>query len=277
MIAFTGSKEVGTRIYALAAPVQPGQQQMKRVIAEMGGKNAIIIDDDADLDDAVKGVLASAFGYQGQKCSACSRVIVLAPVYDLFVARLVEAARSLRVGPAEAPGVSVSALIDQAAQDKVRQYLEIGRTEATVALETDVSSLGEGYYVGPTIFIDVPPTARLAQEEIFGPVLAVLRAPDFDAALALATGTEYALTGGVYSRNPAHLEQAKREFRVGNLYLNRKITGALVGRQPFGGFGLSGLGSKAGGPDYLLQFLEPRTITENTLRRGFAPETLGLP
>ncbi|MBI4213414.1 MAG: L-glutamate gamma-semialdehyde dehydrogenase [Chloroflexi bacterium] len=272
VIAFTGSKEVGTRIYERAARLQPGQRHLKRVIAEMGGKNAIIVDDDADLDDAVLGVLASAFGYQGQKCSACSRVIVAEPVHDRFVSRLVEASRSVRVGSPEDPGVVVGPLIDADAYHKVRGYIEIGRDEARLIFETDVAPLGEGYFVGPTIFGDVPPEARIAQEEIFGPVLAVLKAVDFDEALSLATGVDFALTGGLYSRHPEHIERAKRDFRAGNLYINRKITGAVVGRQPFGGFKMSGVGSKAGGPDYLLQFLEPRTVTENTLRRGFAPE-----
>ncbi|MSQ24227.1 MAG: L-glutamate gamma-semialdehyde dehydrogenase [Chloroflexi bacterium] len=271
MIAFTGSKEVGTEIYEMGAKLQSGQQHLKRVIAEMGGKNAIIIDDDADLDDAVLGVLASAFGYQGQKCSACSRAIVLDPVYDVFVSRLVEAARSVRVGSPEDPGVVVGPLIDKAAYEKVKRYVELGREEARLVLETAATET-EGYFVGPTIFADVPAEARIAQEEIFGPVLSVLRARDFDEALDLATNVDYALTGGLYSRHPEHINRARREFRVGNLYINRKITGAVVGRQPFGGFKMSGVGSKAGGPDYLLQFLEPRTVTENTLRRGFAPE-----
>ena len=272
VIAFTGSREVGTHIYAAAAELAPGQRHLKKVISEMGGKNAIIVDDDADLDDAVLGVVVSAFGYQGQKCSAASRVVVLDSVHDLFVSRLVEATRSVPVGPPENPGTVVGPLIDADAYEKVRSYIEMGRDEGHSVLETDVSALGDGYFVGPTIFDEVAPSARIAQEEIFGPVLAVLRASDFADALRIATGVEYALTGGVYSRHPEHIEQARREFRVGNLYINRKITGAVVGRQPFGGFGMSGIGSKAGGPDYLLQFLEPRTVTENTLRRGFAPD-----
>ena len=271
-IAFTGSRAVGTRIYRLAAEVADGQEHLKRVIAEMGGKNAIIVDSDADLDDAVVGILASAFGYAGQKCSAGSRLIVVGDNYDELLRRLVEAARSIKVGVPEEPDTYLGPAIDGKARDKILAAIEAGKRSARLVLETDVSHLGDGYFVGPTIFADVPPDCDLAQEEIFGPVLGVLRARDFDEALQIANGTRYALTGGVYSRSPEHLERARREFRVGNLYLNRKITGALVGRQPFGGFKMSGVGSKAGGPDYLLQFAEPRTITENTLRRGFAPE-----
>jgi len=184
----------------------------------------------------------------------------------------VEAARSLRIGPPDDPGHHLGPVIDAPARARILRYIEIGATEATPALTTDVSALGDGYYVGPTIFTDVPPDAVIAREEIFGPVLSVLRASNVDHALDLATSVDFALTGGLYSRMPAHIEQVRRAFRVGNLYLNRKITGALVGRQPFGGFHLSGIGSKAGGPDYLLQFLDPRTVTEHTLRRGFAPE-----
>ena len=214
----------------------------------------------------------SAFNYGGQKCSACSRVIVLGPIYDAFLERLVQATRSLHVGPAEEPGTNVGPLIDAEAADNVRRYIEIGRQESRVALATDVGTLAaEGHFVGPHIFADVTEKCRIAQEEIFGPVLAVMRADSFDDAIQLANGTDYALTGGVFSRSPAHLDQARREFLVGNLYLNRGITGAMVGRQPFGGFRLSGIGSKAGGPDYLLQFVIPKTITENTMRRGFAP------
>jgi RHH-type proline utilization regulon transcriptional repressor/proline dehydrogenase/delta 1-pyrroline-5-carboxylate dehydrogenase len=271
-IAFTGSRAVGTRIFRLAAEVPEGQHHLKRVIAELGGKNAIIIDSDADLDDAVLGTVASAFGYQGQKCSAASRAIVVGGVHDDFVRRLVEAARSVRIGMPEDASSFMGPVIERKAFDNIRKAIEDGKTVAKLALETDVAHLGDGHFIGPTIFTDVPPDSALAQEEIFGPVLAVMRARDFGHALALANGTSYALTGGVYSRSPGNLERARREFRVGNLYLNRKITGAVVGRQPFGGFKMSGTGTKAGGPDYLLHFLEPRTITENTIRRGFAPE-----
>lgn len=269
MITFTGSQEVGCRIYADAAILQPGQKHLKRVIAEMGGKNAIIVDESADLDQAVQGVVQSAFGYSGQKCSACSRVVVLEPIYDVFLARLVEAVRSLNLGPAELPGTKVGPVIDANAQARIREYIEKGKLDSEVALEMPAPE--GGYFVGPVIFRDVPPTAVIAQEEIFGPVLAVMRAKTFDEALEIANGTNFALTGGLYSRTPSHIDRAQAEFEVGNLYINRGITGAIVARQPFGGFKLSGVGSKAGGPDYLLQFLEPRTVTENVQRQGFAP------
>lgn len=273
LIAFTGSLAVGLRINALAAQTTEGQRGIKKVIAELGGKNAIIIDDDADLDEAVLGTVASAFGYAGQKCSACSRVIVLAQVYEVFLKRLVEATRSLGIGPAEEPGTFVPPLIDAEARQKVQRSIETGKREGRVVLE--MAGPAAGYCVGPVIIADVSPRATIAQEEIFGPVLAVLKAHDFDEALEMALGTPYALTGGLYSRSPAHIERARQALQVGNLYINRKITGALVGRQPFGGLGLSGIGSKAGGPDYLLQFMEPRVITEHTLRRGFAPKGNG--
>ncbi|MDZ7966823.1 MAG: L-glutamate gamma-semialdehyde dehydrogenase [Nostoc sp. DedSLP03] len=269
VIAFTGSQEVGCRIYAEAATLKPGQKHMKRVIAEMGGKNAIIVDESADLDQAVVGVVQSAFGYSGQKCSACSRVIVLEPIYDAFVQRLVEATKSLNIGEAELPSTQVGPVIDANARDRIREYIEKGKAEAEVALELPAPE--QGYFIGPVIFSEVSPNAVISQEEIFGPVLAVIRVKDFQEALAVANGTNYALTGGLYSRTPSHIQQAQTEFEVGNLYINRNITGAIVGRQPFGGFKLSGVGSKAGGPDYLLQFLEPRAVTENIQRQGFAP------
>jgi len=269
LIAFTGSQEVGCRIYADAAIVQPGQKHLKRVIAEMGGKNAIIVDESSDLDQAVAGVVQSAFGYSGQKCSACSRVIVLDPVYDNFIERMVEATRSLNIGAAEAPSTQVGPVIDAKARDRIREYIEQGHQEAQVALA--MSAPETGYFIGPVIFTNVSPDAKIAQEEIFGPVVAVIRVKDFSEALQVANGTNYALTGGLYSRTPSHIEQASAEFEVGNLYINRTTTGAIVARQPFGGFKMSGVGSKAGGPDYLLQFLEPRTITENIQRQGFAP------
>jgi RHH-type proline utilization regulon transcriptional repressor/proline dehydrogenase/delta 1-pyrroline-5-carboxylate dehydrogenase len=272
LIAFTGSQAVGLGINERAAKTDLRQQNVKRVIAEMGGKNAIIVDDDANLDEAVQGVLTSAFGYAGQKCSACSRAIVLESAYDEFVKRLVNATRSLKIGPAEEPGTFVGPVIDQEAQSRIQDYIEVGKTEAKLALACDPGELTQsGYFVGPHIFVDVPPEARIAQQEIFGPVLAVIKARDFSQALEIANGTKYALTGGVFSRSPANLKRARAEFEVGNLYLNRGITGALVERQPFGGYKMSGIGSKAGGPDYLLQFLIPVNITENTLRRGFAP------
>lgn len=269
LIAFTGSQEVGCRIYADAAILQPGQKHLKRVIAEMGGKNALIVDESADLDQAVVGVVQSAFGYSGQKCSACSRVIVTEPIYDAFLRRLVEATRSLNIGAAELPSTQVGPVIDAKARDRIREYIEQGRAEADVALE--MVAPDTGYFIGPVIFSEVSPTATIAQEEIFGPVVAVIRVKDFKEALTVANNTNYALTGGLYSRTPSHIQLAQEEFEVGNLYINRSITGAIVSRQPFGGFKLSGVGSKAGGPDYLLQFLEPRTITENIQRQGFAP------
>lgn len=269
LIAFTGSREVGCQIFQAAAQLQPGQKHLKRTIAEMGGKNAIIIDESADLDQAVAGVIASAFGYTGQKCSACSRAIALASVHDAFVQRLLEAAKSLNVGPADLPSTTVGPVVTEEARAGILRYIEQGKQEANLALQVPVPETG--YFVPPTIFTDVPPEAVIAQEEIFGPVLAVIKAVNFDEALAIANNTDYALTGGLYSRTPSHIERAKAAFEVGNLYINRTITGAVVARQPFGGFKLSGVGSKAGGPDYLLQFLEPRAVTENIQRQGFAP------
>lgn len=269
VIAFTGSVEVGLRIISKAAAVHPGQAQCKRVIAEMGGKNAIIIDDDADLDEAVPQVLYSAFGFQGQKCSACSRVIVLDAVYDRFVQRLREAAESVKIGPSEDPVNYMGPVVDPRQQKNVLQAIATAEAEGSVLVKRATPE--KGCYVPLTIVENIRPEHRTAQEEIFGPVLAVMRAKTFSEALELANNSRFALTGGVFSRSPRHLEQAKREFRVGNLYLNRNNTGALVYRQPFGGFKMSGVGSKAGGPDYLLQFMDPRVITENTMRRGFAP------
>lgn len=272
LIAFTGSMEVGLRIISQAA--QNPADGVKKVIAEMGGKNAIVVDADADLDLAVSEVVVSAFHYQGQKCSAASRVIVLEAAYDEFVRRLVGATRSLVVGPPEDPGTRVGPVITADARAKIEKYIEVGRREATLAVAVEPPEggwPGGGFFVAPHVFIDVRPDAVIAQEEIFGPVVAVMKAADLDEALAIANGVRYALTGGLISRSPATIEQVRREFRVGNLYINRGITGALVERQAFGGFKMSGVGSKAGGPDYLLQFLEPRVITENTMRRGFAP------
>jgi RHH-type proline utilization regulon transcriptional repressor/proline dehydrogenase/delta 1-pyrroline-5-carboxylate dehydrogenase len=273
MIAFTGSRGVGLHINRQAAETPPGQDHVKRILAEMGGKNAIIIDDDADMDEAVHGVVWSAFGYAGQKCSACSRVIVPEALHDAFVDRLIKATRSLKLAPAEDPGCGIGPVIDEEAYTRLQRVMANGPKEGALAYAGDVGSLAdEGYYVAPHIFTEVSPTSTLAQEEFFGPILAVLKSRDLTDALQIANGTKYALTGGLYSRSPEHITRVKREFRVGNLYINRKITGALVDRQPFGGFKLSGIGSKAGGPDYLLQFVLPRTITENTLRRGFAPD-----
>lgn len=276
MITFTGSRDVGLAINESASNTDIRQKMVKRVVAEMGGKNAIIVDDDADLDEAVLGVIHSAFNYAGQKCSACSRVIVLESIHDTFVSRLVEATRSLKIGPAEDPGTIVGPVIDQEARQRILEYIEIGKEEATLALACDTSELDEeGYYVGPHIFTDVDPTCQIAQEEIFGPVLAVMKADDFEEAITIANDTPYALTAGIYSRSPAHLQKARMELMAGNIYLNRNITGAMVERHPFGGFKMSGMGSKTGGPDYLLQFLVPVNVTENTMRRGFAPTAVG--
>ena len=273
LVAFTGSRAVGLAINTAAATASAaGGRLVKRVIAEMGGKNAIIVDDDADLDEAVVAVVQSAFGFQGQKCSACSRVIVLDRVHDVFLERLAQAVESLRVGPAAEPGTRLGPLVDAEARDRVRSFIAIGQQTARQAVAVDVGPLADqGWFVGPHVFADVDPAGPLGQEEIFGPVLAVFRGRDFAHAIELANGTPYALTAGVFSRSPAHLAWAAEALEAGNVYLNRGITGALVHRQPFGGYRLSGVGSKAGGPDYLQQFLVPRTVTENTLRRGFAP------
>ncbi len=274
-IAFTGSKEIGLRILRLAAEVPPQQQSVKKVVCEMGGKNAIIVDDSADLDEAVLGIRQSAFGYSGQKCSACSRVIVLDGIHDLLLRRLVESTRALVIDDPAAPGTDIGPVIDESAARKIREYIEIGKSEGRLELAGQVPvGLAEHVgkpYIGPHIFSGIEVQHRLAREEIFGPVLAVQRAKSFGEAVDLANASEYKLTGGVFSRRPAHVEVAKQQFRVGNLYLNRGITGAAVGRQPFGGFGMSGTGSKAGGADYLLHFVEPRSSTENTMRHGFAP------
>jgi RHH-type proline utilization regulon transcriptional repressor/proline dehydrogenase/delta 1-pyrroline-5-carboxylate dehydrogenase len=240
---------------------------VKRVIAEMGGKNAIIVDETADLDEAIAGVVASFSGYAGQKCSACSRAIVHRAVYDLFMVRLREAVLSLEIGDPAEPGTRVGPVIDARAQASIQGYIDEGRLEARVLVQRAVER--DGYFVGPTVFVDVEPQHRLAQEEIFGPVLAVMKAESFEDALRLANGTPYALTGGLYSRSPANLATAREQFDVGNLYLNRPITGALVSRQPFGGHRFSGVGAKAGGEEYLAQFMVARVISENTLRRGF--------
>ena len=269
LIAFTGSMEVGHRIINKASVVHPGQKQIKKVIAELGGKNAIIIDDDADLDEAIREVLHSAFAFQGQKCSACSRVIVVEPIYAKFIERLVEGARSLAVGPAEDPTYFMGPVVDDKAQANVLKYIEIAKNEGKLLVSSSAPT--NGYYVPLTIVEGITPEHRIAQEEVFGPVLSVMKAKNFDQAIEWANSTRYSLTGAVFSRSPRHLDRARAEFNVGNLYLNRGSTGALVERHPFGGFNMSGIGSKAGGPDYLLQFMDPRVVCENTMRRGFAP------
>ena len=271
LIAFTGSREVGLRIWESAGKTREGQRELKRVICEMGGKNAMIVDSDADLDEAITDSIYSAFGYQGQKCSALSRLIVLEENYDRVIERLLSAAASLRVGNPEAPGVTVGPVIDEAAYKRILEYIDIGKSEATLAYQAkDLPP--QGYFIPPTIFTDVKPDMRVAREEIFGPVLSVLKVRDLDEAIEVANGTDHALTGGFFSRSPANIERVKAELEAGNVYVNRSCTGAVVGRHPFGGFKMSGGGTKAGGVDYLLQFLVPRVVTENIMRHGFAPE-----
>jgi RHH-type transcriptional regulator, proline utilization regulon repressor / proline dehydrogenase / delta 1-pyrroline-5-carboxylate dehydrogenase len=271
-IAFTGSKEVGLKIWEAAGRTMPGQAGLKKVICEMGGKNAVIVDSDADLDEAVLGAVISAFGYAGQKCSALSRLIVTADNFERFTSRLIAAAASLRVGPAEEPGTAFGPVISREAQHRILRAIESGRSEATLAWQGEVPGNPDACYVPATIFTDVPPTSRLFREEIFGPVLSVTRARDFEEALILANTSEFALTGGLYSRSPLHIERAKAQLICGNLYINRPVTGAIVERQPFGGFKMSGGGTKAGGREYVQNFMVPRVISENCLRRGFAPD-----
>jgi len=269
-VNFTGSKAVGLRIVERAAIHRPGQEHVKRVVAEMGGKNALLVDTDADLDQAVPAIVSSAFGYAGQKCSAASRVIGIGPVFDELVDRLVGASRVIPVGHATEMSTVTGPVIDADAYERFGTYRELADKEGDVVLARDDVPDG-GWYAGPTLMLTDNPRCRTATEEIFGPLAVVMRADDFDHALALANDSPYALTGGLFSRSPVNIRRATESFRAGNLYINRSITGALVGRQPFGGFGLSGVGSKAGGPDYLLQFVEPRVVTENTIRQGFAP------
>jgi 1-pyrroline-5-carboxylate dehydrogenase len=258
-VAFTGSRDVGLRINELAAKTQPGQVWIKRVIAEMGGKDAIIVDANCDLDKAVEGVLVSAFGYQGQKCSACSRAIVDEKVYEPFVTRLGERAKAIRVGPSDDPGNYMGPVISAGARKSILEYIEAGKKEGRLIAGGEPVP-GDGYFLPPTIIADVDAKARIFQEEIFGPVLAITKARGFEHALALANDSEYGLTGAVYSNDPEHLRQAREQFHVGNLYFNRKCTGAMVGAHPFGGFNMSGTDSKAGGPDYLLLFLQAKSI-----------------
>jgi 1-pyrroline-5-carboxylate dehydrogenase len=260
-IAFTGSKEVGLRINELAAKHQPGQIWLKRVVAEMGGKDAIIVDKEANLDAAAEGVAVAAFGYQGQKCSACSRAIVDAAIYDEFLKKLVERTKKISVGPVNDPNNYMGAVINKSAQDKTLEYIEIGKKEGRLVFGGEKGP-DAGYYVQPTIIADVSSKARLAQEEIFAPVLAVIKANNFDEAMDIANDSEYGLTGAVYTENREKIDKAKRSFHAGNLYINRKCTGALVGGHPFGGFNMSGTDSKAGGRDYLLLFLQAKSIAE---------------
>ena len=271
-VAFTGSKAVGLHLNETAARVVPGQREVRRVLAEMGGKNALVIDSDADLDVAVPAAVRSAFGYAGQRCSATSRIITIGGVHDPFLERFVEATRALAIGSPQQMGTELGPVIDEDAMKRILQWQEraAGGEWGNVVLQRD--ELPErGYFVGPTIVDNVSAASRLAQEEIFGPVVAVMRAADLDEAVKLASSVEYALTAGLISRWPSHIRQASEFLRAGNSYINRGTIGAVVGRQPFGGFGMSGLGQKAGGPDYLYQFVDPRVVTENTMRQGFAP------
>lgn len=262
-IAFTGSKEVGLRITELAAKAQPGQLWIKRVVAEMGGKDSIIVDQDVDMDVAADGVVASAFGFQGQKCSACSRVIVHKAIYDEFVKKIKERTEKLHIGQAEEQKTNMGPVASKSAYQSILEYIEVGKSEGQCITGGKAHGKPEdGFFIPPTIIAGVSPTSRIAQEEIFGPVLAVIKSEDWHHALDIANNTEFGLTGGVYSRNRRNIEQARRDFHVGNLYLNRKCTGALVGVQPFGGFNMSGTDSKAGGRDYLLLFTQAKSISE---------------
>jgi RHH-type proline utilization regulon transcriptional repressor/proline dehydrogenase/delta 1-pyrroline-5-carboxylate dehydrogenase len=271
VIAFTGSREVGLWIWESAGKTRGGQRELKRVICEMGGKNAMIVDSDADLDEAIVDSIYSAFGFQGQKCSALSRLIVLEENYDRVTERLLGAAASVRVGNPEEPDVVVGPVIDEAAYRRILEYIEIGKSEATLAYQAKEVP-PHGYFIPPTIFTGVKPKMRIAREEIFGPVLSVIKVHDLDEAIEVANDTDYALTGGFFSRSPANIARVKAQLEAGNVYINRPCTGAIVGRHPFGGFKMSGGGTKAGGRDYLLNFLVPRVVTENVARHGLAPE-----
>jgi 1-pyrroline-5-carboxylate dehydrogenase len=258
-IAFTGSRDVGLRINHLATHQQKGQRWIKRTILEMGGKDAVVVDETADLDDAANGIVASAFGFQGQKCSAGSRAIIVEQVYDQVLQKVIEKTRQLTMGDVTQPDTSIGPVVDENAMRKITEYIEIGKGEGR--LVTGGEHHGPGYFIEPTIIADVKPHARIAQEEIFGPVLAVIKAQDFDDALHIANDTEYGLTGSLYSQDEQRIARAKEEFHVGNLYFNRKCTGALVGVHPFGGFNMSGTDSKAGGRDYLLLFTQAKAIS----------------
>jgi len=260
-VAFTGSKDVGLRINELAAKHRPSQVWVKRVVAEMGGKDSIVVDSESDLDAAVEGVAQSAFGFQGQKCSACSRAIVVENVYDAFLEKLKGRVEQINVGEPAAPSTFMGPVINHNARRSILEYIETGKKEGRLVTGGGEGS-SSGYFIEPTVIADVPPTARVAQEEIFGPVLAVVRAKNFDEALEIANNTEYGLTGAVYTKNRLKLDKAAEHFHVGNLYFNRKCTGALVGAHPFGGFNMSGTDSKSGGHDYLLLFLQAKVVAE---------------
>ena len=260
-IGFTGSKEVGLRIAELANKPSPGQIWIKRTVLEMGGKDGIIVDEEADVDSAVEGTAQAAFGYQGQKCSACSRVIVSEKIYDTFLNKLVERTKKIKVGPSDDPNNYMGPVVSESAMKGILNYIEVGKKEGRL-MTGGGRAAGEGYFVEPTIIADVDPKARLAQEEVFGPVLAVIKAKNFDHAMEIANNTEFGLTGAVYSKNQEKIRRAEEEFYVGNLYLNRKCTGAMVGAHPFGGFNMSGTDSKTGGKDYLLLFLQAKAVAE---------------
>ncbi len=260
-VGFTGSKEVGLRISELAGKASPGQVWIKRTVLEMGGKDGMIVDEEADIDAAVEGTAQAAFGYQGQKCSACSRVIVSEKVYDTFLNKLVERTKKIKVGPSDDPNNYMGPVINESAMKTILGYIDVGKKEGRLVAGGGRAA-GDGYFIEPTIIADVDPKARLAQEEVFGPVLAVIKAKNFDHAMEIANNTEFGLTGAVYSKNPDKIRRAEEEFHVGNLYLNRKCTGAMVGAHPFGGFNMSGTDSKTGGKDYLLLFLQAKAVAE---------------
>jgi len=261
-VSFTGSKEVGMHINELASRVQPGQHWLKRVVAEMGGKDAVIIDEKTDLNAAAQATIVSAFGFQGQKCSAASRAIAVEPIYDRFLNLLIEKTKNLKVGISDNPSNNIGPVVNKSSEEKILSYIQKGIAEGGRLMTGGKKAAGGGYFIEPTIIADVVPHGTIAQEEIFGPVLAVLKAKDFDDALAIANNTEFGLTGGIWTKNRKNAEKAKRLFHVGNFYVNRKITGALVGVHPFGGFNMSGTDSKAGGRDYLLLFLQAKSISE---------------
>ncbi len=272
IVNFTGSRTVGLWILENAAKVSEKQKHIKKCVVELGGKNGMIIDEDADLDEAVAASIQSTLGFQGQKCSALSRAIVHESLYDRYKERLIESLKSVSIGPANEPAHRVGPVIDKKSQEKLLSVIERHKSKIVTQVSVPEKWIGQGHYVPPTVFEETDPNSELGQSEFFGPLLTLFKVKSFDEALDILNGTDYALTGGVFSRNPTNLERARKEIEVGNMYINRGITGALVYKQPFGGFKLSGAGGKAGGPDYLLNFLEPQTICENTARRGFAPE-----
>ena len=260
-ISFTGSKKVGIHIYEKSAVVQKGQKWLKRVIAEMGGKDAIIVDSDADLDFASDAIVKSAFGFSGQKCSACSRAIIHENIYDELVLKIVEKTKQLNMGDPKNPNTFIGPVNDQVAFDKIVNYIDIGKNEGVMVAGGNYDNK-KGYFIEPTVIKDLNTKSRIMQEEIFGPVLGIIKAVNFMQAIEIANDTEYGLTGAVITNNRTHIELAKRDFHVGNLYINRKCTGAIVGYQPFGGFNMSGTDSKAGGPDYLILHMQAKTVSE---------------